>query len=718
MSPAHEPIRFSPSDVRTYYASRVPGLRQSGDRDWRGCCPIHGGKNKESFSVVATEGTWYCHSGCDKGGDILDLEQALFGSDFKDAKRSVFDLLGRPLGPVPMPKKTIVATYDYVDEQGTLLFQAVRFNPKGFSQRRPDGNGGWINKLEDTRLVPYRLPNVLAAELVFIAEGEKDVHTLESLGLAATCNPMGAGKWRPEFNQFLAGRRVVVCVDNDEPGRKHAHLLDKNLRSVADGIRFIVMPAPYKDITDWVADTNPTAEDLRAMILANGTPDPPPIKTADPVAPAVTGYEFAPQQKEMTKLTPNDLAVEIMKAHDFIRTAEGYLYTYNGRHWEQVETSFLKSLAMKYDSHLHTTSKRRNECSDYIASCAHRPHAEWRRLALWEVPVHNGVVDIRTNTLRPHRKEDFLETTAATEFIADSYPHRWFAALRQYFGDDHDFEEKVNAMQEFFGYCLMPHARYKKALLAFGESDTGKSIIPFVLREMLGGHNVCSLSVEDMDDPRKRAPLMGKMLNSLTELTTDAVIADGGFKTLVSTEEPVQIDPKYLAPVMYTPVAKHVIATNVLPAINDRSKGTFNRLLIIKFNKVLPVSEQDSEIWDKLRAEMTGILVWAIEGAKRLYENNGKFTAINESTEELESYRRSENPVNEFIEEKCEADDVNIIAGTEFRERYSRWFGKNIVPRQMAAMLKSAGFDYRSHYLRDGGKNIRGVKGLRWRDAV
>src|SRR5437867_4150238 len=74
--------------------------------------------------------------------------------------------------------------------------------------------------------VLYHLPEVLAAVLagkrIWIPEGEKDVEALRALGKVATCNPFGAGKWRPEYSGALRGADVVLVPDKDEPG--HAHM--------------------------------------------------------------------------------------------------------------------------------------------------------------------------------------------------------------------------------------------------------------------------------------------------------------------------------------------------------------------------------------------------------------------------------------------------------------------------------------------------------------
>ena len=96
----------------------------------------------------------------------------------------------------------IVATYDYHDESGHLLHQTVRYAPKNFRQRRPDGHGGGSGILQSTRVVLYRLRELLAADPslpVYVAEGEKDADRLTAEGLVATTSPMGAGKWRPNM---------------------------------------------------------------------------------------------------------------------------------------------------------------------------------------------------------------------------------------------------------------------------------------------------------------------------------------------------------------------------------------------------------------------------------------------------------------------------------------------------------------------------------------
>mgnify|MGYP000517641556 CR=1 FL=1 len=165
------------------------------------------------------------------------------------------------------PASTVVATYDYCDEAGALVFQVLRYEPKTFRQRRPEGSG-WSWSVKGVRVLPYRLSALLAdpAATVFLVEGEKDADRLAALGLVATCNAGGAGKWKKEHSEFLRARRVVVLPDNDEAGEKHAQQVERSLRGIAAEVRTLVLPGlPDKgDVSDWL-DAGGTLEELLAL---------------------------------------------------------------------------------------------------------------------------------------------------------------------------------------------------------------------------------------------------------------------------------------------------------------------------------------------------------------------------------------------------------------------------------------------------------------------
>jgi hypothetical protein len=170
------------------------------------------------------------------------------------------------------PKGKIVATYDYHAAAGNLLFQVCRMEPKRFLQRRPDGADGWIWNLTGVEPVLYHLPELASAALVYEVEGEKDVDRLRSMGLVATCNPMGAGKWRKSYNQHLRGKAVVILPDNDKAGKDHAQNVARGLHGIAASVKVIELPGlPEKgDVSNWL-DAGGTLEQLRDLV--QGAPE-------------------------------------------------------------------------------------------------------------------------------------------------------------------------------------------------------------------------------------------------------------------------------------------------------------------------------------------------------------------------------------------------------------------------------------------------------------
>lgn len=247
--------------------ARLDGTKQTTE-GWMARCPAHEDA-QQSLSIAEGEDgrlLIHCFAGCGTG-DVLAALRMTWG-DVMPPNHSAGN--GAPRNGKPR----VVVTYDYRDERGELLYQVVRFEPKTFRQRRPDASkpSGWLNSLGDVRRVLYRLPELLAsdpAEVVYVVEGEKDADRLRSLGLVATSNAGGAGKWRAEYCDAMQGRPVVLLPDNDEPGRKHADAVARMLDGVAASVRIVALPQlPAKgDVSDWL-DAGGTTDQLAELIKA------------------------------------------------------------------------------------------------------------------------------------------------------------------------------------------------------------------------------------------------------------------------------------------------------------------------------------------------------------------------------------------------------------------------------------------------------------------
>lgn len=258
-----------------------------------------------SLSIDLAKNVWRDHE-ANVGGGVLDFVQRHVGLTEQGACWDWLREQGFAEASAPFtngktaPRACIVATYDYEDEVGKLLFQVVRFDPKDFKQRRPDpaNPGKWIWGVRGVRQVPYRLPEIIERREspIFICEGEKDCDRLWALGIPATTNAGGAGKWRSELCEHFNGADVIIIPDRDPqkrhpktgelmfhedgrpvlPGQDHAADVAAQLSAVAERVRVLELwrhwpDMPEKgDVSDWLRAGN-TAEEL--WTLARLTPD-------------------------------------------------------------------------------------------------------------------------------------------------------------------------------------------------------------------------------------------------------------------------------------------------------------------------------------------------------------------------------------------------------------------------------------------------------------
>jgi len=218
-------------------AHALPKCRKSG-KGWIVCCPAHE-DSTPSLKISEQNGMLlvHCHAGCEQ-------------SDVVDALKNLGLWPESTSAGIPQIERRIVATYDYTDAAGQPLYQVVRYEPKDFRPRYPDGKGGWVWKKHQSQVL-YRLPEVLEAAIVFVVEGERDVEKLREHGFAATTNAGGAkAHWLPDFTEALRGREVVLIPDNDVPGRKRAAAIARALLGNVAKLTLIELE-DAKDIAEW-----------------------------------------------------------------------------------------------------------------------------------------------------------------------------------------------------------------------------------------------------------------------------------------------------------------------------------------------------------------------------------------------------------------------------------------------------------------------------------
>lgn len=251
---------------------RLKGVRRGG-RGIAAKCPAHD-DSRQSLSVCESDGRILlkCFAGCSTQTIVNKL--GLTWNDLFDKRieKPKTANLGESINPTVQRSRDggvvyfaksqghIHDIYPYVDEHGEVLYENVRYYPKGFRQRRYDKFGKPVYNLDGVRRVPYRLPELIAAKEeqqtdIFLCEGEKDADALRELGFTAT----SFKNWREDFNQYIQGQHVIVCQDHDQPGVTMATEAAKILLRSASSVKILDMYADRElpenhglDISDYI----------------------------------------------------------------------------------------------------------------------------------------------------------------------------------------------------------------------------------------------------------------------------------------------------------------------------------------------------------------------------------------------------------------------------------------------------------------------------------
>jgi len=215
-------------------------------------CPAHDDHNPSlSATLNGCKILLHCKAGCPTPQILAKLNISASDLFFADSQTSMLEV-----------------TYQYHNESGQLLYEVLRYNPKSFKVRRPGSKDSWIWNLGVVRPVLYHLPDIIRAiangDDIYVTEGEKDCDSLWALGLIATTNPFGAGKWREEYSESLVGANVVVVPHNDDQGRKHAINVIDSLEGKVKSLQVLDIPSTAKDVTGWLEQGH-TVEDLLSL---------------------------------------------------------------------------------------------------------------------------------------------------------------------------------------------------------------------------------------------------------------------------------------------------------------------------------------------------------------------------------------------------------------------------------------------------------------------
>lgn len=324
--------------------------------------------------------------------------------------------------------------------------------------------------------------------------------------------------------------------------------------------------------------------------------------------------------------------------------------------------------------------------------------------------VSNGALNPVTRELQPHARFPRLMSALTTPWLPNAQAPRFNNFLIEIWGNEPDFKERVDFLQEFLGYILYPSNKFERFLWLTGQGSNGKSVLLQVMANLAGPDNTSWVHLDRLNSNAVRANLEGKSLNISAEMNSDGTLADGHLKSITSGE-PVDAEAKYKMPYVFKPKVKLVAATNQLPRLKDTSGGFARRAVIISFNRTFSLAERDANLGLALADEQPGILAFAVEGLTRLLKR-GHFVPPPSSEEILQAYRTESCSVAMFNRDAMEPSEDGTAVGLLY-EKYREFcatngfsptnvsiFGRRLTELGVTTLRKSSGRPIRAAKLR------------------
>ena len=585
-------------------------------------CPAHGGSDP-NLELIPKD-------------DYIAADCHSHQCTYPDIAAAILERYGVSLQPPPKPrapKRREIASYDYLDADGNLLFQAVRYDPKSFSQRRPDPNdsGEWLWNLKGITTVPVPAPRSpsIRQKRSLDYRGEKDADRLRSNGLTATTNPMGAGKWRQQYSKSLKDRHVAIIPDEDGPGLVHLEKVAASLSGKAASVK-VVHTAGAKDVSEWL-DQDHTVEEL--LELLNLSPEWAPIDAPDDGA--VT-WDPDDTPKEVTRAAKLGRPAWYLIGLEYSeRIRGGYLFVQDHREqtwwayadnvWRPLPSTdsrirrgfardrydFVAELykAGKRDLAIATATdtgwdKNRTNTSDFWGGMEDglrqpEPVPEQHHLG-----TPSGVVDLKSGKLLDHEPAMNIRGLTRGHFLPDAVDKHWGILAGRF---ANVFEEVV--LQDLISLCalaLTGLAQTHRALvLIVGPPGSGKGGAVNTVVRALGDRamGVRSDWVErrganEIDSTTAEALESQPAVIAIGELGGDTTLTQHRVLSLTGNE-PLNARRPH-GPNIYGTLQAQIWTTAVVPPKFDTGSGIERRLAVLPTRRPLEAHERnEAEGWDQ-----------------------------------------------------------------------------------------------------------------------
>lgn len=264
------------------------------------------------------------------------------------------------------------------------------------------------------------------------------------------------------------------------------------------------------------------------------------------------------------------------------------------------------------------------------------------------INMANGVFDLNTLKLLPHDPQYLSTIQIPIEYKEDAECKRFEKCLQEIFEND---VERITVAQEWAGYGITTETKAQKALILHGSGGNGKGVFTEVLSMLIGEDNISHIPLNELHKGFSRVCLYNKTANICNENETDGKNFNTQYFKAIVGEDTINAEQKNKPVFSFKPTAKFILSMNSLPSTKDKSKGYFRRLMILNFTAYFSEEARDKDLKNKLKEELSGIFLWAIEGLKRLETNDFKFSKCENMDNTLKEYEKEQNPMIAFFDD-------------------------------------------------------------------
>jgi len=398
--------------------------------------------------------------------------------------------------------------------------------------------------------------------------------------------------------------------------------------------------------------------------------------------------------------------------HHQLRAHNGQFFSFNGRvEDEQVKCMIAEALYAAVHDDLERRAAAMLKSVRMFAS-----QDEWNPDTGF-IHVKNGTLDVSTRLFSHDRRICQARMNAIFNPGAEQ-PRLWLDFLSQLLEP-----EDILTLQEYLGYCLIPSTKAQKMLILIGRGGEGKSCIGYMLKRLLGT-GCCNGSIRKIETNRfAPASLEGRLVMVDDDLDMNALPSTNTLKTIVTAETPIDLERKGVQSYQGILNCRFICFGNgTLTSLYDHSDGFYRRQIVLHTRPRPADRVDDPYLAERFEEELEGILLWCLEGLKRLQDNDYRFTLSENALQHMQALRRENNNILDFIQSSgyIRFDPEARITSAFLYDCYRRWCEDNTCRPFSAQRLVSElrehsaelGLTYSNNIPIGGGKRVRGFRGI------